>query len=87
LKIRLQYDSITQSEFFRALVTGYLGKDPRILDYLYEWREINKTYSKTKRAKSESLLRKGKALEEKFGLSDGELESIFDLIEESHPDL
>ena len=34
LKIKLQYDGLGQSEFFRALVTGYLEEDPSIMDYV-----------------------------------------------------
>ena len=87
LKIRLQHDDLSQSEFFRAMVTGYIEKDSRLLAYLYEWRELNKGYSKTKRAKSERLLRKGQQIKSKFGLDESEIESIFDLLEEEHPDL
>ena len=87
LKIRLQHDDLSQSEFFRAIVTGYIEKDSRVLDYLYEWRELNKSYSKSKRAKSERLLKKGRQIESKFGLNKNEIESIFDLLEEEHPDL
>tara|TARA_R100001509_G_scaffold151140_1_gene110401 strand:- start:350 stop:679 length:330 start_codon:yes stop_codon:yes gene_type:complete len=87
LKIRLQYDDLTQSEFFRAMVTGYIEKDSRLLDYLYEWRELNKGYSKAKRTKSERLIRKGGEIKSKFGLDKDEIESIFDLLEEEHPDL
>ena len=27
LKVRLKHDSLTQAEFFRTLITGYLDKD------------------------------------------------------------
>tara|TARA_R100001443_G_C3225755_1_gene147077 strand:+ start:53 stop:385 length:333 start_codon:yes stop_codon:yes gene_type:complete len=87
LKIRLQHDDLTQSEFFRAMLTGYINKDSRVLSFLYEWREINKSYSKVKRAKSEKLLRKGRDMASKFGLDQNEIEDIFDLLEQEHPDL
>ena len=87
LKIRLQHDDLTQSEFFRAMITGYIDKDSRLIDYLYEWREANKSYSKVKRGKSERLLRKGEEIKSKFGLDENEIESIFDLLEKEHPDL
>ena len=29
LKIRLQHDDLSQSEFFRAMITGYIEKDSR----------------------------------------------------------
>ncbi len=87
LKIRLQHDSITQGDFFRAMVTGYISKDSRLLEYLYEWREEEKGYSKTKRAKTERLMQKGEALKNKFGLGKKEIDNIFDLLEQEHPDL
>ena len=34
LRIRLQHDGITQAEFFRAIITGYLEKDGQITKYL-----------------------------------------------------
>ncbi len=87
LKIRLQHDDLTQSEFFRAMVTGYIDKDSRLLAYLYELRETNKSHSKAKRSKSERLLHKGEQIKDKFGLNESEIESIFDLLEDEHPDL
>ena len=87
LKIRLQHDDLTQANFFRALVTGYINKDPRIVSYLYEWREKNEGYSRKKRSVTEKLLKKGEEIKEVFGLSEQEVENIFDLIEEEHPDL
>ncbi len=87
LKVRLDYDSLSQTEFFRSMVTGYIEKDPRIVEYLYEWREQNKKHSKKKRNKSERLLVKGEEIKSKFGLDESEIESIFDLLEEEHPDL
>jgi hypothetical protein len=87
LKVRLDYDSLTQTDFFRAMLTGYVEKDDRILEYLYDWREQNKKYSKKKRNKSEKLLSKGDSLMKEFGLEESEIESIFDLLEQEHPDL
>mgnify|MGYP003118969936 FL=1 len=87
LKVRLQYDDLSQTDFFRAMLTGYIEKDERVISYVYEWREQNKKYSKRKRAKSERLLGKGEEIKNKFGLNQNEIEDIFDLLEEEHPDL
>jgi DNA-directed RNA polymerase sigma subunit (sigma70/sigma32) len=69
------------------MITGYINKDSRIISFLYEWREENKSYSKAKRKKSEKLLRDGEEIKKKFGLDEKEVESIFDLLEQEHPDL
>ena len=87
LKIRLQHDSLSQNEFFRAIVSGYIDNDSRILSYIYDWRETNKEYPKNRRMKTEKLLSEGDEIKRKFGLSEDELESLFDVIEQEHPDL
>ena len=87
LKVRLQHDDLSQSDFFRAMLSGYIEKDSRIISFLCDWREQNRTYSKKKRKKSERLLDKGEEIKSKFGLEEDEIESIFDLLEQEHPDL
>ena len=87
LKVRLEYDSLTQAEFFRSLIEGYLNKDTRILKFVEEYKaskgkdsKRNNKYRKKDNEKADDLL-------QKFGIKDDELENIFDLIEEEFPDL
>jgi hypothetical protein len=87
LKIRLQYDSMTQAEFFRCLIEGYLSKDNKILDYLQEYRLSKGKDSKRNAKYREKDMQKSNDLLKKFGIKDDELEDIFDLIEEEFPDL
>ena len=47
LKIRLQNDDISQNDFFRSLVTGYIMGDERVVEFLNEWRLENKKQSKS----------------------------------------
>ena len=42
LKVRLQYDGISQAEFFRSFITGYLEKDKSIMDFIGRYKENNK---------------------------------------------
>ena len=39
LRIRLQHDGISQSDFFRAMITGYLENDGQITNYLANYKE------------------------------------------------
>ena len=41
LKIRLQHEGITQAEFFRALVTGYIEKDSSLVGYIKRYKLEN----------------------------------------------
>tara|TARA_R100000008_G_scaffold43790_1_gene25417 strand:- start:11080 stop:11406 length:327 start_codon:yes stop_codon:yes gene_type:complete len=87
LKIRLQHDSLKQSEFFRAVVTAYIEKNALFLEFLDEYKESNKSQSKERIKKSNKLIEEGREMEKKFNLKEDERENIFDLIAQEHPDL
>ena len=87
LKIRLQHEGITQAEFFRALVTGYIEKDSSLVGYIKRYKLENKKQSKKNIKKIDEDMKEVQELMEKFGIADGELEDIFDLIASQHPNL
>ena len=83
LILKLRHDGVTQSKFFRAIIAGYLDGDERIQSYIDDM----KPQGKQKRVKSKKLRDEGKQRMKDFGLNDGEIENIFDLIEEEHPEI
>ena len=87
LRIRLEYDGLTQSKFFRAMITGYLEKDPDLLAYLEKYLRENKLQGVNKRSASRRLTEAGRTTEGKFALKKEEIEDIFDIIKQEHPDL
>ena len=87
LKIRLQNDDISQNDFFRSLITGYVMGDQRIVEYLNEWRLENKKQSKAKVGISQKTREKGEEIKRKFALDDDTVENIFDILEKHRPDL
>ena len=87
LRIRLRYDGLTQLQFFRAMVTGYLSRDPRILDYVNDLKDVVAKQGKKKLEKSRELVALGKETEKLFNLSEKEAEDLFDLIAKELPDL
>ena len=87
LKLRLHYDGLTQADFFRSLITGYLEKDENIMNFIIEVQESKNIHSKQKRAKSKKLEEEGENLMKKLGLGEEEIENIFDLLEEEYPNL
>ena len=87
LKIRLQHDSLKQSEFFRAVVTAYIEKDELFSEFISNFKKQNKTQSAQRIEKSKNLIQKGREMEKKFNLKEDEKENIFDLIAQEHPDL
>jgi len=85
--IRLKHDGLTKTKFFRAILTGYLERDQAIVDFIDRVKEETGSKSKNKSTKVKKLEEKGKQIKTKFGLNEGEIENIFDLLEKEHPDL
>ena len=87
LKVRLKHDSLTQAEFFRTLITGYLDKDENVLSFLDKYILKNDKQSNSALNKNRKLIDDGREVERKFALSNDEIESIFDILAEEHPEL
>ena len=87
LKIRLKHDQLTQAEFFRTLISGYLSKDKNILDFFDKYIEENGKQSKKNLIKNRQLIEEGREINNKFALNQEEIENIFDLLEEEHSEL
>jgi hypothetical protein len=70
------------------MVTGYLDKDPAIIDFIQRLKDTNNVQSAKKRKESNRLLEVGTETKKKFSLlEDDEVESIFDMIEKEFPEL
>jgi hypothetical protein len=87
LRIRLKYDDMNQSEFFRAIIQGYLEQDTRIASFIDEYKENYEIQGKPRRRKSRILRDKGQETKNKFALDKEMIENIFDLLEKEHPDI
>ena len=87
LKIRLQQDSLTQSDFFRCMLQNYIDKNKEILELVNNYKDKHKRQNAERRSKAQKSLEKGRNIKTKFALGDDEVESIFDLLEQEHPEL
>lgn len=85
LKIRLQYDGLKQSEFFRAMVTGYLEEDPSIMEYVDTYKESDGKQSGRQQKITQKETKQGRELAKTF--AESEIENIFDIIERENPEL
>ena len=83
LSLKLKNDGMTQAKFFRSIISGYLSDDERIRSYVIE----NGDLSKAKKQKNNRTRSAGKSLMQNLGLSQDQVDNIFDLISEEHPDL
>jgi hypothetical protein len=90
LKVRLKQDGISQSEFFRSVMTGYIKKDGDVLAFVNKIKASKKIGKKVKKKeirKSVELIKKGSETISKLGLAETEIENIFDILEKANPDL
>tara|TARA_A100001515_G_scaffold79704_1_gene63295 strand:+ start:5211 stop:5549 length:339 start_codon:yes stop_codon:yes gene_type:complete len=88
LKIKLHHHGLTQAGFLRGVIKEFLTEDPQFMAWFDVWKLRNsKIKSSQRHAKSDKLKMKGQNVASKFGINEGELEDIFDVIAKEHPDL
>lgn len=81
--LKLKHDGFTQSSFFRLIIENYIQENESLLKFVDEI----KPQSQVRRAKSMKLRMQGKQLTADLGFSDGEVDNIFDILEQEFPDL
>ena len=81
--MKLKALGLTQSKFFRYIVTGLINDDDRIHSFIEDMSDV----SVKKKRKSKKLRELGKEKVENFGLNNTEVENIFDIIAEVFPEL
>jgi len=87
LRIKLKNDNLNQSQFFRAMISGYLENDDGILNYLDLFKDSFSLQGKAHRDKNRREIKQGEAIKAQFGLNNDDIESFFDIMEEEHPEL
>lgn len=82
LKIRLDYEGITQSKFFRLMIRHVLNEDPRVLEILRDYREASGLKTKTfiQNMDKDEEVKKEKV--NKFGISETDIESLYDMFDD-----
>ena len=86
-KIRMQYHNLTKSKFLRACFEAALNKDPIMDLFIQHYKEENGKQSKAQRKKMSKELEKSEDMLNDFGLGDGDIDNIFDIIAEEHPEI
>ena len=83
LVLKLKNDNLNQSDFFRILLTGYINDDERIREYV----EQHGTISKKRNSKRKQLRDAGNQVSIDLGLSEEDVDDLFDIIAREHPEL
>ena len=87
LRLKLRRDGLSQVEFFKSIVTGYIENDPNIVSYISLVKENKKLIGKRKLKDQKSLIEKGNQTLKDLGLTEGDLDFVYDLIERGEDDI
>lgn len=83
LIIKLKHDGFRQAQFFRQIITSYINDDELFLAYI----DSIKQHNAKRKAKTQKLREQGKAKMSELGLTENDVEDLFDLIQKEHPEL
>ena len=87
LRLKLRRDGLSQVEFFKSIVTGYIENDPNIVSFISSVKEDKKLIGKRKLKDQKSLIEKGNQTLKDLGLTEGDLDFVYDLIEKGEDDI
>tara|TARA_R110000787_G_scaffold265099_1_gene371044 strand:+ start:222 stop:548 length:327 start_codon:yes stop_codon:yes gene_type:complete len=81
--MKLKSIGVTQSKFFRYIISGLIEDDPRLHEFIDDISDVSKKKKKT----SKKLRTAGNEKLNDYGLNKDDVENIFDMIAEEFPTL
>lgn len=81
LKIRLRYDGLQQSEFFRTILKMYVDKDPLMLEVVDKIKILKSTMGLKKINKASKDYQASRTILKELGISESDKQELFDVIE------
>ena len=87
LKIRLNYLGISMSEFVRVCGDGLMNQHPIMEQFMDHYRETSEKFSKKAAKKAKKDREDSNKIMDDLGLDFDDIENIFDIIEEDHPEI
>ena len=83
LIVKLKTDGMTQANFFRSIISGYIDGDDRIESFVLE----NGKHSIKKKEQVEKIRKTGRTKMSELGLDGDQVDNLFDLIAKEFPEL
>lgn len=87
LLLKLRRDGLSRADFFREVISGYIDNNSDIVSFITKLKESKARVGKKKISKVYNEIEEGKTLVEKLGLSDEDIDFVFDLIERGEDDI
>ena len=86
LRLKLRRDGISQVDFFKSMVTGYINNDPNILMYITKVKQERNKIGKKKIERQNKDIEQGNQTLRDLGITDQDIDFVFDLIERGDDD-
>ena len=87
LIMKLEYERLKKTEFFRAIVDGFVNDNKHIAAFIEEYKEAKQIDHKRSRRMIKKERDKAEEVDRKFSLSPEDIENIFDLIDGGDEDV
>ena len=89
MRIKLHYHGLTMGAFIRGVIDAYVNDDEKFFEWFGQFRAQHSKYSgrKTNLNKIEKEETKARETMSAFWIDGKDLDDIFDIIAEEHPDL
>jgi len=78
--MKLEYEKMTKTEFFRAVVNAFVDGDKDMTSFIENHKERKEIDSKRSRRMIKREREKAEDIDRRFALSPEDIENIFDLI-------
>ena len=78
--MKLEYEKMTKTEFFRAVVNAFIEGDKDMTSFIENYKERKEIDSKRSRKMIKRERDKAEEIDRRFALSPEDIENIFDLI-------
>ena len=86
LRLKLRRDGISQVDFFKSMVTGYISNDPNILMYITRVKQEKSKIGKKKIDRQNMDIEQGNQTLRDLGITSQDIDFVFDLIERGDDD-
>ena len=86
-KASLSKHQLSMAEFLRACCDAVSDDNPLMNNFIDHYKEVSEKHSKRNNNIIKKDRAKGEELLADFGIEDGEIENIFDIIAEQHPEI
>ena len=85
--MRLEYDKISPTIFFRACIQAYLERDETFTEWYEDFLDSRKPHNKKQAKIRKSDIAKLENIQANFKLDERDSLSIFDILEKENPNL